>query len=249
MSSDPAALPTDDGPRRGRVQRQASLGSQIAAELRQDIVLGRLRAGSRLSQEKLCGEYGTSRMPVRDALLRLVHEGLVALTPGGHYVVARLTPEDVADAFEIEALAHGRAARRATENATPDDLAELEAMHAQMLEAEHAGDLSLLGSIDWLFHRKINLLARSPKLQAVSRNVSVGIPRAYMTALPEWGARSNAVHGEIVAAMRAREGDRVERLVRRIVEDSGADLVSYIRKNRLLDSPPEVLAPAPSQDP
>ena len=218
------------------VRRGSSLGSQIASGLREEIVLGRLRAGTRVSQERLCRQYGTSRMPVRDALLRLTQEGLVVVSPTGHYVVARLTTSDVADAFEIEALVHGRAARRATMNATEDDLDELEELCEEMAEAERVHDTSRVATLHWQFHRCINILARSPKLQAVTRNVSVGIPQAYLRELPEWMGRANDAHVMILTAMRDRDPDEAERLVRKLIEESGADLVAYLERNRLLET-------------
>jgi DNA-binding GntR family transcriptional regulator len=216
--------------------RPSSLGSQIASDLRREIVLGRLRGDTRLSQESLCSRYGTSRMPVRDALMRLVHEGLMMLTSGGHYKVADLTYEDVAEAFEIEALVHGRAAHRATLIASLDELDELEDLCDEMTLAEQTGDLEGLGTLQWRFHRKINLLARAPKLAAVSRTVSVGIPGGYLEAMPDWAQRANRVNRETVSWMKQREPTIAERIVRRLLEDSGSDLVQYLREGKLLPS-------------
>jgi DNA-binding GntR family transcriptional regulator len=218
-----------------RLHRQ-SLGSQIATKLREEIVMGRLPAGTLVSQQRLCEEYGTSRMPVRDGLLKLTHEGLIENTPGGHYVVGRLTIEDLADAFEIEAVVHGRAARRATLNATEAEIDELDGLHAAMVEAERGGNLDRVADLHWRFHKRVNQLARSPKLLAFIRNASVGIPHAFLAELPDWAPRANKEHAKIVRALRKRDATKVEALMRSLIEDSGADLVAYLQRNRMLGS-------------
>ena len=231
---------SQDGPvtTRTRLNRQP-LGSQIAEALRQDILLGRIRGGSPVSQQQLCDEYGVSRMPVRDALLKLTHEGLIVSGPGGQSIVAQLTANDILDAFDIEAMVHGRAARRATTHATPQDLDELTRLHEEMLAAEEEGDLELVGDLNRRFHRQINLLARSPKLLAFLRHASVGIPRAYIREMPEWATRGNRARVEILAAMRERDADRVEDLIRGLVVASGADLVAYLIEAGALEAEPE----------
>jgi DNA-binding GntR family transcriptional regulator len=217
-----------------RLNRQ-SLGSQIAESLREDILLGRIREGSPVSQQQLCEEYGTSRMPVRDALQKLTHEGLIVSGPGGVSVVATLTSTDIRDAFEIEALVHGRAARRATLNATEEDVDQLADLHEKMIDAERQRNIDLVGELNRQFHRQLNHLARSPKLLAFLRNASVGIPRAYLIEMPEWASRANQAHAEVLAAIRERDADRVERLIRDLVTESGADLLAYLVRTGTLE--------------
>src|ERR1700740_1845683 len=59
------------------VNRRPFLGKQIAEALRREIVLGIIPSGTKLSQRQLCEKFGTSRMPGRDGLKLLSHEGLV----------------------------------------------------------------------------------------------------------------------------------------------------------------------------
>ena len=70
---------------------RARFGSQIAEALRNDILFGRVESGKRLSQVELCERFGTSRMPVRDALRQLTYEGFLIDDGKGHAVVAPVT--------------------------------------------------------------------------------------------------------------------------------------------------------------
>ena len=216
-------------PAEPRVVRGDSLSSQIAQEIRQDILLGRLRPGSPVAQQALCEQYGTSRMPVRDALRQLSSEGLVINTEQGRAVIAPLTVEDFEDSFLVEALAHSRAARRAATNATSGDLDRLEALNREMVDAGKKNDSQRVAAMNWRFHGEINRLARSSKLTAILRTASSHIPREYLVVLPNLTERSQRDHDAILAAMRKRDGAKVEKLVHAHVSGAGRDLVDYLR--------------------
>jgi len=219
-----------------RISRR-SLGSQIADQLRQEILLGRIPPGTSVSQERLCELYGTSRMPVRDALVALTNEGLVVSTPGGHSVVAQMTRADVEDAFDIGAVVHGRAARRATERAGDEELARLRGLCDEMAAAEAADDVDLLGELNWRFHKEINRLAGSAKLLAMVRSVSMDIPRSYLSELPGWATHVKDEHEAIVEALIARNGDDAERLMQHHLRQAGNHLADYLeRRGRFGDS-------------
>jgi DNA-binding GntR family transcriptional regulator len=210
-----------------RLHRQ-SLGSQIAAALRQDILLGRRAPGTAISQQSLCEDFGTSRMPVRDALRKLTHEGLITTTATGHSVVSELTGEDILDAFLIESIVHGRAARRAAGKAAPADLRRLGELQAELEQAAAGGDLAHAVDLNWLFHKEINLLAGSAKLLGLLRTASVSIPRDYLLAMPDWVERSNREHAAILAAFAQGDADAAEELMREHVVAAGANLVAYL---------------------
>jgi DNA-binding GntR family transcriptional regulator len=218
-----ASIDTTDG----ALNRQ-SLGDQIAHHLREEIVLGRLAPGTPVSQQWLCERYGTSRMPVRDALVKLGAEGLVVPTRGGHTIVAELTPEDIVDVFEIEAIVHGRAARRAAARITDADLAELVELHETMVAAEAVRDLKRLTEFNWRFHKRINALSGSAKLVAMLRTLSLNIPQTYLFELPDWAGQTVREHAGIVAALGDRDGERVEVLAAEHVRGAGGNLARYL---------------------
>ena len=205
-----------------------SLGDQIAHHLREEIVLGRLAPGTPVSQQWLCERYGTSRMPVRDALVQLAAEGLVVATRGGHTIVAELTPDDVVDTFEIEAIIHGRAARRAAARLTDADVAELTELHEAMVTAQRDGDLERLTELNWRFHKRINTLSGSAKLLAMLRTLSLNIPQTYLSELPDWAGQTIRDHAGIVEALRDREGERAGELAAEHVRGAGGNLARYL---------------------
>lgn len=95
--------------------------------LRELILEARLSPGERLSEPALVERLGVSRTPIRSALAKLEHEGLVESLPNGGYRVAVFREQDAYDAIELRGTFEGLAARMAAEAAPGDDaLAELQ---------------------------------------------------------------------------------------------------------------------------
>jgi DNA-binding GntR family transcriptional regulator len=92
------------------VSRQLQIRSvvdQVHADLLERIVAGELPAGSRLRQEALAAELGVSRTPLREALARLVSEGLVELVPNRGATVARRDHADMEQAWRARLALRG----------------------------------------------------------------------------------------------------------------------------------------------
>src|SRR5215467_8077804 len=87
-----AAVPPDASP-------DVPLTEQVRLGIRDDIVSGRLRPGERIVQDSVARRYGTSRIPVREALRDLASEGLVTLAPDVGARVAKLNPGELHEVY------------------------------------------------------------------------------------------------------------------------------------------------------
>lgn len=212
----------------GQVSRE-TLGRQIAAALRNQILLGVLRPGQHLNQQQVCEQFGVSRMPVRDAFMLLGYEGFVVDEGAGRLVVARLTRRDIEDIYLIEGILHGLACKRATERATAEDLAELKQLHERLAAAVKAGDGAAMATLNWAFHRRINQLSASPKLTAALRPLAQSIPRELFSSIPSWGRKAVSMQQKLLAAMRARNAERAETIMIKHVNDAGADFIKFLQ--------------------
>ena len=206
---------------------RAFLGKQIAQSLRRDILLGVLPSGTRLSQQQLCERFGTSRMPVRDGLRLLTHEGLLTTDAGLHSIVAPISRADLLDAYLIEGTLTGMAAVRASRNADDSDLAELRELHAAMGTAARR-DAHQMAQLNWTFHRTINRMAGSRKLLSAIKTTSLDLPRDFLVEVPEWGTQSNAEHAEILKAMGDGRHDDAGQFMQQHIIDSGNGLVASL---------------------
>jgi DNA-binding GntR family transcriptional regulator len=208
------------------------LGSQVARAIRRDIILGRLRPGTVLVQERLCETYGVSRVPIRDALLTLLSEGFVQRNRRNQMVSAEWAPNDLIDTFHIEALLCGLAARLATANATEDELQELDELLQRGENAGDPPDRSITAEVSWQFHRGVNRAARSRRLITSLRAVSVSFVQDFMKEVPDWWCHSREQHRAILEAMRAREADRAEMLMREHFEEAGRHVSQFLAAHR-----------------
>ena len=109
--------------------------------LRELLLAGEFKAGSRMSELPLVDRLGVSRTPLRLALATLEHEGLLELLPRGGYAVRKFTESDIADAVELRGVLEGTAARMAAERgASPEILGELNTCNEAMEPMVHRAD-------------------------------------------------------------------------------------------------------------
>lgn len=111
---------------------QRPLYEEVAEQLRQRIFGRALEPGSWIDELKLCGELGISRTPMREALKVLAVEGLVTMRPRRGAYVTEMSERDVREAYQLLALLESDAAARVSERASATELAELQALHAQL---------------------------------------------------------------------------------------------------------------------
>src|SRR5689334_23783627 len=96
--------------------------------LEEAILEGELKPGERLRAEALAQRFGTSRTPIREALLQLEGQGLVEVEPNRGAVVRSFDRDDVLDLYEIRALIEPHAAARAATRIGAAQIAELAAL-------------------------------------------------------------------------------------------------------------------------
>jgi DNA-binding GntR family transcriptional regulator len=185
-------------------------GNLIAHEIRRAILEGRVEPGDVLREEQLARELGTSRTPVREALIELRNEGLVESRATRRAVVRSYDAKELRDIYELRAALEAHAAGIAAERATPAVVAELEASIERFrnLAAAAGDDVGDLVSENLVFHGVIADATEVPRLKKMIDQVMV-IPkryRAYAAYVPEHRGTIERDHAAIAAAIKA--GDR-----------------------------------------
>jgi DNA-binding GntR family transcriptional regulator len=190
--------------------------------MRDRILTGRLRPGDRLDLDQLTAEFGISRTPIREALLELSYEGLVAITPRSGMAVVGITPEDAVDSFAILAALAGKGAEMASARITPDEARDLRARAAAIDESDD------VVAANRHFHRAINLAARSPRLLTHVRQAQRVVPGNYFELFPEQEQRSRSEHAELLDAMERGDGSEARRIMEAHVLTAGEALGSWL---------------------
>ena len=187
---------------------------RVHDELRTAILDGHSAPGERLRAEALAARFGTSRTPIREALLMLEREGIVHVEPNRGAVVRAFDPADLLDLYEVRALIEPHAALRAAGAHRAAALRRLRELCA--LAERRAATVPEQIALNEEFHALVVAAAESPRLTAALRGVA-GIPRSFRSAF--WAdarqrEESLFCHRELVRALEVRQGDLAEAVMR-----------------------------------
>lgn len=194
-----------------------SLHEELADILREMIVDCQLTPGDRINEKQLTEHFGVSRTPLREALKVLSKEGLIQLNVNRGAIVAPVTLSDLQEVFPVLAALEGVAGELACEKITDQELAAIRRAHARMEQAYRDGDLNTYFKYNQDIHARILAAADNPTLASHHRSLYGRVKRArFMANLSEerWQSAMDE-HGEILAALEARDGARLSILLRR----------------------------------
>jgi len=141
--------------------------SQLIVRFRERILAGTYAPGSALRQDTLASEFGTSKIPVREALVQLQSEGLIDIFPNRGFHVRPLAASELDEIFSLRLQIEPKAVARGAKLATPADHAAARKALDQLNEALAAGEFSSSGQLNRRFH----LLLIVPRLQPVAADI------------------------------------------------------------------------------
>ena len=199
-------------PNGGRLAERA-LYEQVAERLRTGILAHTMAPGSWIDEQALAVEFGISRTPLREALKVLASEGLVTMKLRRGAYVTEVSARDLAEVYHLLALLESDAALAVSQSATIEQIAELEALHAELetqvtdrdgfFAANERFHMRLLEIADnrW----RLQLVIDLRKVMKLNRHHSLFKQGRLEASLKE--------HRRIVAAIKARNGERVQQLM------------------------------------
>jgi GntR family transcriptional regulator of vanillate catabolism len=211
------------------VRLSSDVASQTARalfRLRESLLHGEFAPGERMSELPLVARLGVSRTPIRLALERLAHVGLLDLNASGGFTVRGYTPAEALDAIEIRGVIEGTAARLASERLTDSSqLDTLRRLDAEMnrLERLTLDSFAHYMDVNEAFHATIVDLAKSTMItRAFQQAVSLPFASPSAMVFPTSGlAYSDAAlavakehHRSLIEAIARRQGTRAENLAR-----------------------------------
>jgi len=202
----------------------ATVRQRAVRELRDRILTGTLRAGTRLDLDAISDEFGISRTPVREALLELSFQGLVDIAPRSGVIAVGITPAEALDNFAIFATLSGKAAFWAAERISPAALAELE-RQAETLSAAAVG--AELIDANWQFHKTINEAAGAKHLLSLIRQAVRLIPSNYLAVMPV-RAQDISEHEQLVSHIRRRDAAAARAVAEQHVLAAGDSLAGWL---------------------
>ena len=229
MKNEPAPrLPSAD-----RLRRRGGLATDVATYVRELVLTGALKPGTKIDQEAICDALDVSRSPVREAIVILGQEGLLDVTPRRGAAVAQLTPDDIVDHYALFGTVSGRAAAMAAEQLDEDGLAELTAVH-RAFERGTKLTPDELAELNDRFHRIINACAPRRTRWLLGLLVR-SVPTNYYEFTDGWDAQAVRHHADILAAIEAHDAERAQRAMEHHLHASGIAAADALRAQGFWD--------------
>jgi DNA-binding GntR family transcriptional regulator len=197
----------------------------VLETVRRAILSGVIEPGARLRQEELAEAFGTSRIPVREALRALEYEGLMTSEPHRGFTVTSLDADDIDEVYELRILLEGHAVRLAIPMMTDEDLADLETLFQRMQNAETPD--AQLASREQFYTRLYSITGRARLVGLIAR-LRQEVARALRWATIK---HSGAIHEGFYEAVKTGDAERavaqlsghyrrVAALIRRHIKDA-----------------------------
>jgi DNA-binding GntR family transcriptional regulator len=203
-----------------------TLVERVAEEIRSAILSGTLEPGQKIAQKALAEKYGTSRLPVREALRLLQNEGLVSVRANAGARVAGLTMDELTEVYLMRERLEPQALAASIPHLSDEEIATIREKFDAMDELAEAGDQAGWLEVDRQFHGASLAAAPMPQLlRTISGlwNVATRYRRAY--AAVWFDADRELQRAEHLLLLTAIE--------RRTPEDAEMVLTMHIRRTRL----------------
>lgn len=206
---------------------RATFAAMVGERIRTEVIHGGVEPGAQLNEIDLAARYGVSRGPVREALQRLIQEGLLRSEPHRGVFVPVMTDEDVVDIYLAREALETAAVRCIVGSPRAESTcADLTTVVGEMEEAESREDWGLLARVDLQFHATLVSAAGSPRLERMFTTV-LGETQLCMNVLTSSAARVGLVtaHRRIAEMIRDGDTDEVLRVLRRHFHDGVHNLL------------------------
>jgi DNA-binding GntR family transcriptional regulator len=212
------------------IQAEAVSVAQLTYQTLRESILAmdvyRDDADLRLDEKRLATALGVSRTPVREALARLEHQGLVQIMPRRGVCIVRKSKAEITEMIRAWAALESMAARLLCERATDEEIGSLRALFSNFEDDQVRLRLNEYSEANLRFHQRIIELARSPVISALVAGLLVHVRaiRGHMIGEDDRAERSIVDHLHIIEALEAHDAELAERLVRKHALDLADDV-------------------------
>lgn len=188
----------------------STLQDRVYQELRNALYQGRFVPGEQLTIRSLATALGTSPMPVREALQRLVAEKAVVQMPNRNFRVAPLTAEIFDELTRIRIEIEGYAAQRVATRATPELVARLRAINEDFRRVVELDEPNSMLEGNQAFHFALYEAAEAPQLLEIIKSLwlrsgpFLALVRKVSGSIVMFG-RGVVIHERLVTALERRD--------------------------------------------
>jgi DNA-binding GntR family transcriptional regulator len=227
---------------RAPIPRPRTVSIVIHDALRDEILAMRRKPGEPLSEKDIAAQFGVSRTPVREAVLKLVEERLIEIFPQSGTFVARIPIEELGEAMLVRAALEKTTVALAAHHHREADLATLSDILDRQEMAAKAQDRDAFHDGDEAFHQAIALAAGYPNIWRLVTSVKYQVDRYRRLTLPAPGRMVKVIaeHRAIYDAIAARNATgATEAMENHLAALMGRTEVDYINPDYLVRTAPQ----------
>lgn len=172
-----------------------------------------IKPGEQINIEEFTEKLEVSRTPIREAFLKLESEGLIDVRPRVGYFVVEITEQDIQDLFEIREIIETRAARKAAESLTDEELESIKELIQDCYKAVEIGDFQKFVPAEIKFHGFLQENIENRRLLAIMDGLNDLMYRVRVLSLQsqENVEKTLIEHQKILDALVQRDGDLAEK--------------------------------------
>lgn len=218
----------------GELSRLAhqSMQDRVYEELKAAVIAGAFRPGQAITTQELASRLGTSTMPIRDALRRLVAERVMITLSNRSVSMPHLTEERFDDLLRVRIVLEGQAVEWAAQALRPEELEELNRINAEMSRPAAQKDAHHFLFLNQRFHFTIYRAARSDILMPIIESMwlQVGPYINLLIHAMTGERRRNVRHEAAYQALRRGDAEGARREIVGDLEDSAARIRLLLRQ-------------------
>lgn len=199
--------------------------------LKSSVLSGHFNPGERLTEEHLAKKLGVSRTPVREALHKLESEGLIKPLETRGFIVSRDSKDEVEELFELRAILEGYALRIISEKISEEDLKQLDRLVGGAEDALRKKRMEEVFKWNTKFHDTLHgIVVDKKRLHRLLVNIRKYVLRYRMDTLqyPDGGKRAVDGHRKILLALRLKDPDLCERMMREHIQEAKVDAEQFL---------------------
>jgi len=208
----------------------------VADDLRRRILSGEFKGGAQLRQDALAQDYDVSRIPVREALLTLEAEGLVAFHPHRGAFITELSSATIRELFDLRVLLESRALAQAIPRLNAADLAQAERLLNEYEAALNANSrIDHWSDLNFAFHNALYAPADLPETLVMIHHLNTKCDRYIRMQLvyTQEIQKAEAEHRELLELARAGDATRACALLERHIREACEGIVAVFESSLL----------------
>ena len=207
--------------------------SNILIMLRESIISNKFRPGEHLVERDIATAYGVSRTLVRDAFKQLGNDGLVRSVPNKGVFITSLSIEEIYEIYETRSILEAYASRLAIDRLTTEQMQRIEFLINTAAECVLQNDFQEAHRYDHELHSILIESCGNQHICQMTKKLWMYILRLRWKAfrIPGRSAQTVIEHKNILSALRTKDGEKLEKLIRHHVLIARDILLDAARSN------------------